>query len=161
MFRVDRFRPSHGIALTLSMFAAVAGAQAPPREVAPADLSKYWLVATGSVMTDVPHNGKGLDKPTCAALRYVINGDGTTSDIVLEKLVPDGALGSVAVSFVSGLRYAPGPANKSLNPVSTRLVLPLNLPLLKGSDAERAQIQAQRDAVVAACATAPAVAKPG
>lgn len=144
---------------TLSAVAATAGAQAPPREVSPADLGKYWLVTNSSVWTDVPHNGKGLDKPTCAALRYVINGDGTTSGIVLEKLVPDSSLGSVAISFVSGLRYAAGPSNKSLNPVSTRLVLPLNLPLLKGNDAERAQIQAQRDAVVAACAPTPA-AKP-
>lgn len=153
--RFNPFRPRHGLcALGLLAFCAGAAAQAPPREVSPADLGKYWLVTNSSVWTDVPHNGKGLDKPTCAALRYVINGDGTTSDIVLEKLVPDSALGSVAVSFVSGLRYAPGPSNKALNPVSTRLVLPLNLPLLKGNDAERAQIQAQRDAVVAACAPA-------
>ena len=36
--------------------------------------------------------------------------------------------------------------------VSTRLVLPLNLPPLKGDDAQREQIKKQRDAVVRACA---------
>ncbi|HJU39814.1 MAG TPA: hypothetical protein VJ724_09600, partial [Tahibacter sp.] len=105
-----------------------------------------------------PHNGKGLNLPSCAALRYVIQADGTTSDVVLEKLVPESALGTVAVSFVKSLRYAPGPSNRSQNPVTTRLVLPLNLPPLKGDEAQRAQIQAQRDAVVAACA--PERAKP-
>ena len=145
-------------AFALATFAAVSVAQAPPREVSTTELAKYWLVASASPTADAPHNGKGLDRPTCAALRYVIQSDGTTSDIVLEKLVPDSGLGIVAVSFVRSLRYAPGPSNRSQNAVTTRLVLPLNLPPLRGDDAQRAQIQAQRDAVVAACA--PERAKP-
>lgn len=156
--RAVRTRPV--AALMLAAFAAAGHAQAPPREVSTADLGKYWLVANSSVMTDVPHNGKGLDTPSCAVVRYVILGDGTTTDIVLEKLVPESALRSVAVSFVSGLRYVPGPSNKVLDAVSTRVVLPLNLPPLKGDAQQRAAIQAQREAIVAACAPAPAVRKP-
>jgi hypothetical protein len=156
--RSTGFRARGAVAATLAALATAAAAQSPPREVSTTELAKYWLVASASPTADAPHNGKGLDQPTCAALRYVIRADGTTSDIVLEKLVPESALGTVAVSFVKSLRYAPGPSNKSLNPVSTRLVLPLNLPPLKGDEAQRAQIQARRNAVVAACA--PDVAKP-
>lgn len=157
----QRFRTP--CAFALAAFAAASTAQAPPREVSTKELARYWLVASASPTADAPHNGRGLDQPTCAALHYIIQADGTTSDIVLEKLVPESALGTVAVSFVRSLRYAPGPSNKSQNPVSTRLVLPLNLPPLKGDEAQRAQIQAQRDAVVAACAPTPAkpAASPG
>jgi hypothetical protein len=151
-----RFRTPCAFALVA--FATASAAQAPPREVSTKELAKYWLVASASPTADAPHNGQGLDRPTCAALHYIIQADGTTTDIVLEKLVPESALGTVAVSFVRSLRYAPGPSNKSQNPVSTRLVLPLNLPPLKGDEAQRAQIQAQRDAVVRACA--PDVPKP-
>lgn len=158
MKRHDSHRFRQAAALAFAAFAAAAVAQSPPLEVSTTELAKYWLVASASPTADAPHNGRGLDQPTCAALRYVIRADGTTSDIVLEKLVPESALGTVAVSFVKSLRYAPGPSNRSLNPVSTRLVLPLNLPPLKGDEAQRAQIQARRNAVVAACA--PDVVKP-
>lgn len=152
---LHRFRTP--CAFALAAFATASAAQA-PLEVTTAELAKYWLVASAAPTADAPHNAKGLDRPTCAAMRYVIRADGTTTDIVLEKVVPDSALGTVAVSFVKSLRYAPGPSNRAQNPVSTRLVLPLNLPPLKGDDAQREQIKKQRDAVVRACA--PDVPKP-
>lgn len=156
--RFKKRRARLAVASALAALATAAVAQAPPREVSTAELAKYWLVASASPTADAPHNAKGLDRPTCVAVRYVILADGTTSDIVLEKVVPQSGLGTVAVSFVRSLRYAPGPANKAQNPVSTRVVLPLNLPPPSGDEAQRAQIQKQRDAVVAACA--PDVPKP-
>lgn len=136
-----------------------AAAQSPPRPVAAKDLAKYWLVASDAMEALVPRTGVNLHTPSCAVVRYVINADGSTSDVVLEKLVPMGDLGSVATSAVQSLRYAPAPNNQALTPVLTRVTLPLNLPLLRGTPEERAKIEAQRAQVIAAC-DAPPAAKP-
>lgn len=147
------------------LFAAPLLAQGEPRPVAAKDLAKYWLVASDAMEALVPRTGVNLHTPSCAVVRYVINGDGSTSDVVLEKLVPMGDLGSVATSAVKSLRYAPAPGNQALTPVLTRVTLPLNLPPLRGTPEERAKIEAQRAQVLAGCdapaappATVPAAA---
>ena len=146
-------------------FAVGAGAQMPPPlpverppplKVSPASLAKYWLVANSSIEADVPNVGRNLDKPTCAAVSYIIETDGTTSHWQLDKVVPDGDLGMVALSVVKGLRYGPGPENKARVPVQTRVVLPLNMPEATGDAAHRAEINAFRERAVAACEPEPA-----
>lgn len=153
------FASSPFVLTALLLAALPAAAQSPPRPVAAKDLAKYWLVASEAMEALVPRTGVNLHTPSCAVVRYVINGDGSTSDVVLEKLVPMGDLGSVATSAVKSLRYAPAPGNQALTPVLTRVTLPLNLPLLRGTPEERAKIEAQRAQVVAAC-DAPPAAKP-
>jgi hypothetical protein len=135
---------------------ASAAAQTTPRPVAAKDLAKYWLVASDAMEALKPNTGVNLYAPSCAVVRYVINSDGTTSDVVLEKLVPAGDLGVVATSAIDSLVYAPAQSNQALTPVVTRVTLPLNLPPVTGTPDERARIEAQRAQVLAACDPLPA-----
>jgi hypothetical protein len=154
--RVSRFRlVALGVAIAVAMPVV---AQTTPRPVAAKDLAKYWLVASEAMEAMVPNTGVNLYVPSCAVVRYVINSDGTTSDVRVEKLVPMGDLGVVATSAIRSLRYAPASSNQGLVPVITSVTLPLNLPLLRGTPEQRARIEAQRAQVVAAC-DAPAPGK--
>ena len=151
-----------GVSIAIT-FTGSLSAQTTPRPVAAKDLAKYWLVASEAMEAMVPNTGVNLYVPSCAVVRYVINSDGTTSDVRVEKLVPMGDLGVVATSAIRSLRYAPAASNHGLVPVITSVTLPLNLPLLRGTPEERARIEAQRAQVVAACdapAPAPASGKP-
>lgn len=147
--------PRAGLALTLLLAAVAAAAQTSPRPVAAKDLARYWLVASEAMEALKPNTGVNLYVPSCAVVRYVINSDGSTSDVVLEKLVPAGDLGIVATSAIDSLQYAAARSNQALTPVVTRVTLPLNLPPLSGTPEERARLQAQRDQVLAACETPP------
>ncbi|WP_257385721.1 energy transducer TonB [Tahibacter caeni] len=149
------------LSVFLSAAALVGGpgfAQTTPRPVAAKDLAKYWLVASEAMEAMRPNTGVNLYAPSCAVVRYVINSDGTTSDVVLEKLMPPGDLGVVATTAIQSLRYAPAPSNQALVPVLTRVTLPINLPPLRGTPEEQARLQAQRDQVLARCE--PATAAP-
>jgi hypothetical protein len=149
--RALRFRiTAIGVSI-VTAFTGSAFAQTTPRPVAAKDLAKYWLVASEAMEAMVPNTGVNLYVPSCAVVRYVINSDGTTSDVRVEKLVPMGDLGIVATSAIRSLRYAPAASNQGLVPVITSVTLPLNLPLLRGTPEERARIKAQRTQVVAAC----------
>lgn len=134
-------------------------AQTTPRPVAAKDLGKYWLVASDAMEAMKPNTGVNLYAPSCAVVRYVINSDGTTSDVVLEKLVPAGDLGVVATTAIDSLVYAPAKSNQALTPVVTRVTLPLNLPPVAGTPEERARIEAQRAQVLAGCDAPAAEAK--
>lgn len=154
-------RRSRIAALAAAAFivAGSAAAQTTPRPVAAKDLAKYWLVASDAMEAMKPNTGANLYAPSCAVVRYVINSDGTTSDVVLEKLVPPGDLGIVATTAIDSLVYAPASSNAALTPVVTRVTLPLNLPPVAGTPEERARIEAQRAQVLGACdAPSPAAA---
>lgn len=140
--------------------ATTAVAQTTPRPVAAKDLAKYWLVASDAMEAMKPNTGVNLYTPSCAVVRYVINSDGTTSDVVLEKLVPPGDLGVVATTAIDSLVYAPASSNAALTPVVTRVTLPLNLPPVAGTPEERARIEALRAQVLGACDAPPPAATP-
>lgn len=148
------------LAAAAAIGAAAAVAQTTPRPVAAKDLGKYWLVASNAMEAMKPNTGVNLYAPSCAVVRYVINSDGTTSDVVLEKLVPAGDLGVVATTAIDSLVYAAAPSNPALTPVVTRVTLPLNLPPVAGTPEERARIEAQRARVLRACDPPPAPAAP-
>lgn len=115
--------------LALTLLVATASAYALERAhlVQPADLSKWWLVSsTGD--PKVPSYGKGLTTPTCVAVSYRIDRGGTTSQVKLEKIVPDGDLGAVAVGIVKGLQYTAAAQNIGKDPVYTYVVMPFNAP---------------------------------
>jgi len=153
MLRSSALLRRFGIAVVVSC-AAVASAvvaQTTPRPVAAKDLGKYWLVASDAMEAMKPNSGVNLYTPSCAVVRYVINSDGTTSDVALEKLVPAGDLGVVATTAIDSLVYAPAKSNQALTPVLTRVTLPLNLPPVAGTPEERARIETQRAQVLAAC----------
>ncbi len=115
--------------------------------VQPDHLANYWLLAaTGDA--SVPNSGRNLQTPSCAAVAYAINKDGTTSQVKLERLVPDGDLGKVAVSTVSGLRFAAARQNIGKDAVYTYMVIPFNLP---DANSPSAADRAMRARVLAAC----------
>jgi hypothetical protein len=81
-----------------------------------------------SLNVDVPNSGVNLDKPTCAAVTYVIGSDGVTRDIVVRNTIPAGDLKTVAASAVKDMHYVPGADNVARSPVFTYIVIPFNLP---------------------------------
>lgn len=113
----------------LTLMVATGGAFALERAhlVQPADLSKWWLVSsTGD--PKMPAYGKGLTTPTCVAVSYRIDRGGATSQVKLEKMAPEGDLGTVAVDIVKGLQYTAAQQNVGKDPVYTYVVLPFNAP---------------------------------
>ena len=95
-------------------------AEAPPpdripagvKRVEPDRLAHYWLLDPASAQNaNVPNSGYGLDAPTCAAVSYVVERNGATSHVKLERVVPDGRLGKVAVDIVKVLRYGAAAEN--------------------------------------------------
>lgn len=116
-------------ALALTLIAVSAGAFALERAhlVPPAELSKWWLVS-GTGDPKMPAYGKGLTMPTCVAVSYRIGRGGTTSQVKLEKMAPEGDLGAVAVEIVKGLQYTAAQRNVGKDPVYTYVVMPFNAP---------------------------------
>jgi hypothetical protein len=88
------------------------------------------------------------DAPTCAAVSYVVDKTGATSHVKLERVVPDGRLGKVAVDIVTVLRYGAAAENPGKDPVATYVVMPFNLP---GAASTNPADQATRTRVLAAC----------
>jgi len=119
-----------------------------PRIVPPDHLANYWLVDADSAQANVPNSGSGLDTPSCATVSYVIEKNGTTSHVKLERIVPDGPLGKVATGVVSGLRYGVGPQNRAKDAVSTYVVMPFNLP---AADSPNASERGERARILGAC----------
>lgn len=115
------------LALTLLVATGSATALERAHLVQPVDLSNWWLVSsTGD--PKMPSYGKGLTTPTCVAVSYRIDRGGTTSQVKLEKIVPDGDLGAVAVDIVKGLQYTAAAKNVGKDPVYTYVVMPFNAP---------------------------------
>ena len=118
-----------------------------PQVIPPERLGNYWLLAQ-SPQANAPNSGRNLDAPSCAAVSYIVEKDGSTSHAKLEKLVPDGDLGKFAVSVVAGMQFAPAKQNLGKERVFTYVVIPFNLP-----DAASTNVadRTQRASVLAAC----------
>lgn len=113
--------------LPLLLAAGAALAAEKPQTIPPERLQAYWLLAdTGN--PSVPNSGRNLNAPSCAAVSYVVEKDGSTSHVKLEKIEPDGDLAKIAVNVVGAMRFAPAPQNLGKTPVLTYVVLPFNLP---------------------------------
>jgi hypothetical protein len=97
--------------------------------IPPERLANYWLLLSGTAkQANVPNSGRNLDAPSCAAVSYIVEKDGTTSNVELKRLVPDGDLGKVAVSVVNDMQFAAAAQNAGKTPVYTYVVIPFNLP---------------------------------
>src|ERR1700756_1439409 len=119
--------------LLLGAIATCAPAQTtavPPgaRRIPPERLANYWLLVPESAQANVPNSGYGLDAPTCVAVSYVVEKNGTTSHVKLEKVAPDGPFGKVALNVVRDMRFAAAAQNGGKDPVWTYVVMPFNLP---------------------------------
>lgn len=100
----------------------------PPRLVPTDQLSKYWVMANTTVDADVPNYGRNMNQPGCATVSFVIEKNGTTSDVKVQRVVPDGDLGKVAKSVATGLRFEATAFNAGKDRVFSWLIFPFNLP---------------------------------
>ena len=117
-------------ALAAFIVASTASAQdqTPPKVVASEQLDKYWVMSATSVEADVPNVGRNMNQPGCAAVSFVVEKNGTTSTIKVQRVVPDGDLGKVAKSVASGLRFDATAVNAGKDRVFSWLIFPFNLP---------------------------------
>jgi hypothetical protein len=102
--------------------------QSPPRVVPSEQLSKYWVMTNTSIDADVPNFGRNVDQPGCATVSFVVEKNGTTSTIKVQRVVPEGDLGKIARSVASGLRFEATALNAGKDPVFSWLIFPFNLP---------------------------------
>ena len=98
----------------------------------------------------MPNSGVNLDAPTCAAVSYVVEKDGSTSHVRVERVVPQGDLSKVAFGAVSGMHFAPAAANVGKDAVYTYVVMSFNVP---GAQSTNAEDKAERARVSNACKT--------
>ena len=142
------------VALLLGAGTAFAVEQSAPipagvTRIAPDRLANYWLLDPESAQANAPNSGYGLDTPTCVAVSYVVEKNGATSHVKLEKVVPTGPLGKVAFNVVSGMRFAAAAQNRGKDPVYTYVVMPFNTPA--AGTTKPAEV-AERKRVIDACA---------
>lgn len=135
--------------IVLTIFACAAHAAEKIQTIPPERLANYWLLQSGSAaQTSVPNSGVNLDAPTCAAVSYVVEKDGSVSHVKLEKIVPPGDLAKVAVGVVGGMHFAAAPENVGKDAVYTYVVMPFNVP---GAQSTNAEDKALRKRVSEAC----------
>lgn len=102
--------------------------QTPPRAVSSEKLATYWTMLSSSVGADVPNNGQNMQQPGCATVSFVVESNGTTSNIKVQRVVPEGDLGKVAASVAQGLRFGASAFNAGKQRVFSWLIFPFNLP---------------------------------
>jgi hypothetical protein len=102
--------------------------QTPPKVVPSEQLAKYWVMTNTSVDADVPNFGRNMNQPGCATVSFVVEKNGTTSTIRVQRVVPEGDLGKVAKSVASGLRFEATALNAGKDRVFSWLIFPFNLP---------------------------------
>ena len=117
--------------------------------IPPERLANYWLLQSSSASAaNVPNSGVNLDKPTCTTVSYVVEKDGSTSHVKLERVAPQGDLGKVAVNIVSAMHFAAAPSNLGKDAVYTYVVMPFNLP---GAQSTNVDDKALRARIIDAC----------
>ena len=102
--------------------------QTPPRVIQTDQLSKYWTMSNTTVDAEVPNYGRNMNQPGCATVSFVIEKNGTTSNVKVQRVVPDGDLGKVAKSVAAGLRFEATALNAGKDRVFSWLIFPFNLP---------------------------------
>lgn len=108
--------------------APIAFAQMVPRSVKPEDLEKYWVLMKASVQGDAPLGGKNMDQSGCAAVSFIVEGNGRASNITVEKVEPPGGLGELAKSIAAHIEFEPTISNAGRDRVFSSLIFPFNLP---------------------------------
>ncbi|MDR2012961.1 MAG: energy transducer TonB [Rhodanobacter sp.] len=111
-----------------SAASAFAQSDALPRVVAPEKLSQHWVMIPSSIEADAPNYGKNILDPGCAAVSFVVEKDGSTSTVKVQRVVPEGDLSKVAASAAAHMRFEPSVANRGRDRVFSWLIFPFNLP---------------------------------
>ena len=122
--------------------AAPAAAQsvAPVRVVKPDNLAKYWVMVNASIEADVPNIARNISSPGCAAVSFVVEKDGSTSTIKVQRVIPAGDLAGMATSMAKNMRFEPTVSNAGRDRVFSWLIFPFNLP---EAPAERTAVMQQ------------------
>ncbi len=108
---------------------AVMAQDAPaPKSVRPESLSKYWVMMHSSIQADVPLSGKNMNVPGCATVSFVVESNGRTSNIKVQKVEPAGDLATVAFSAAANLQFEPTMINAGRDRMFSSLIFPFNLP---------------------------------
>jgi hypothetical protein len=102
--------------------------QSPPRVIQTDQLSKYWSMSNTTVDAEVPNYGRNMNQPGCATVSFVIEKNGTTSNVKVQRVVPEGDLGKVAKSVATSLRFEATALNAGKDRVFSWLIFPFNLP---------------------------------
>jgi hypothetical protein len=102
--------------------------QSPPRVIQTDQLSKYWSMSNTTVDAEVPNYGRNMNQPGCATVSFVIEKNGTTSNVKVQRVVPEGDLGKVAKSVAASLRFEATALNAGKDRVFSWLIFPFNLP---------------------------------
>lgn len=107
--------------------------QSPPRVVPSEKLDTYWSMLNSSIEADVPNYAKNIQQPGCATVSFVVEPDGRTSTVKVQRVVPEGDLGRVGLSVAKGLRFEATPFNAAKQRVFSWLIFPFNLPAEKAA----------------------------
>ena len=105
-----------------------AQSDAPPRVVVPDKRAGSWVLINSSVEADVPNIAKNISMPGCAAVSFVVEKDGSTSAIKVQRVVPQGDLAKIAESMAKNMRFEPSVSNAGRDRVFSWLIFPFNLP---------------------------------
>jgi outer membrane biosynthesis protein TonB len=132
------------IAFTCCGVAAAQSVDLTPKTVAPEKLASYWTMITSSVEADVPNYGKNIQQPGCATVSFVVGADGNTSEIKVQRVVPEGDFRKIAAGMAKGLHFEPTAFNAGRQRVFSWLIFPFNAPADKTA----------RSAVMQQCAIA-------
>ena len=116
------------IALLCSGSVLAQSMDATPRVIAPDKLAGYWMMNSSSIEAEAPNYGRNIQQPGCAAVSFVVEKDGSTSTVKLQRVVPEGDLGKVAVSAASSMKFEPTVTNAGRDRVFSWLIFPFNLP---------------------------------
>ena len=110
------------------------------RVVKPDNLAKYWVVVNASIEADVPNIARNISSPGCAAVSFVVEKDGSTSTIKVQRVIPAGDLAGIATSMAKNMRFEPTVSNAGRDRVFSWLIFPFNLP---EAPAERTAVMQQ------------------
>jgi TonB family protein len=125
--------PRFPTALVLAVIAAVATAEDELLLLEPADVTKLW-----TPVQEVLHLRESepfrFDQG-CAAVSFVIESDGRTSNVKVLRSVPHRSVGRLAREAVRRTRYEPSARNEARTPVFTYITVTFRPPTRQGSAA--------------------------
>lgn len=99
-----------------------------PKAVTPERLAHYWALDNSSVEANVPNLARGIDQATCAAVSFIVESDGRTSHVKVQKVVPDSQLRGIAEGMGQHIRFNPTLDNMGRDRVFSWLIFPFNMP---------------------------------
>lgn len=99
-----------------------------PKAVKPERLAHYWTLDNSSVEADVPNMARGIAQATCATVSFIVESDGRTSNVKVQKVEPESQLRGIAESMGQHIRFNPTVDNMGRDRIFSWLIFPFNMP---------------------------------